>query len=276
MIAAMLRDLARCRLLVAMGALMAVTAAVLTLYQVYLPPNIESRKYEIGVASAAVLIDSQSSQVVDLGDVKSRADLASLTVRAQLLADLVASSPLKERIATYAGVAPETLIATAPSGAPAGQQSQPAVGSGIAADDRRASTLNISVRDAAPIITVIANAPTEELAGRLADGAVVQLRKHLETLAAKDQVPDARRLVVDRLGAAHTSTETRGPSTAIALFVGVLVFVVWCGAMLALLGFVRGWVAAELEDDREIPFAPDALEPHRPDDVVRPIAVIRE
>ena len=257
-VARLMRALQRHHQPLAIGALIALAVHLLIMYHVSLvPPRLDSRKHDVGVGSAAVLIDSYSSQVVDLGKTQSRADVASLTVRAQLLADLLAASPLKERIAERAGIDPETLIAVAPTDSPgAGQKAGPASGATVDPNDPRASALNISVRDAAPIITVVTKAPTKALAAALANSAVHELGAHLDSLATDDRVPDDRRLVVDPLGEAHSATVTRGPSRPVATIAALLVFAIYCGAFFGLIGFVRGWQRTAKSDwDGEDPVA---------------------
>ena len=64
----------------------------MTAYRISLaPPKLESRQYHVGVASARVLVDTPDSQVVDLNPKGADA----LSSRASLLANLMASSPVK-------------------------------------------------------------------------------------------------------------------------------------------------------------------------------------
>src|SRR5262245_3315046 len=110
---AIIRELWRFRRLVVVGVVLAITAQLLILYNVTpgLPPTFETRQYEVGVASGAVLIDSQSSQSVDLGTTEVEVDVGSLSARAKLLANLLVTRPLRDEIATAAGVAPDKLLA---------------------------------------------------------------------------------------------------------------------------------------------------------------------
>src|SRR5690606_13982689 len=93
---------------------LALAVLILMLYRVTpgLPPQVESRQYQVGIASGAVLIDSQLSQTVDLGgaDEDIEVDVASLAARARLLANLLVTRPLRDDIARMSGVAPNRLI----------------------------------------------------------------------------------------------------------------------------------------------------------------------
>jgi hypothetical protein len=245
-----LRRLWRQRFLLAVGFALALAVGTLLTYSFSgFPPKLKSRQYVVGVATASVLVDSASSQVADLGGPARSADAASLSVRARLLANLLATSPLREQIARRAGIAPETLVAISPEDS-VRSGTNVSVGATLDASDRRASVLNLSVRESVPIITVAVRALDRAAAARLAGGAVAQLEEYLGGVANDDRVPDARRLVVDALGPAHSATETRGPRRLVAIGVMIVLFGLWCGAIIAFRGFARGWQqAAELESD---------------------------
>jgi hypothetical protein len=246
-----LRQLWRQRFLVAVGFGLALLAGTLITYSISgFPPKLESRQYVVGVATASVFVDSASSQVADLGGEAKLSDVASLTVRAQLLANLLGTSPLREQIARQAGISPETLVAISPDDA-ADTGTTVSVGATLDESDRRASVVNLSVRETVPIITVAVRAPDRATAARLASSTVTRLKQYLGSVAAVDRVPNSRRLVVKPLGSAHSATEPRGPGRVLAVGISVLLLLLWCGAILAIAGFARGWrQAAELESDQ--------------------------
>ena len=101
-----LRTLWRHRVLVAAMCAFAVLAGSAVVYKVSFPPKFESRKYEVGVAQARILLDTPSSQVVDVAAKGSD----SLGVRANLIASLMVGGSVKSAIAERAGLAPEKLI----------------------------------------------------------------------------------------------------------------------------------------------------------------------
>ena len=113
---AMLRVLWRHRLLVVVAALIAVLVGLAVAYRIGFPAKLESRRYDVGLGTVTALVDTPSSQIVDLGG-KTGADIGTLSARASLLANLMTSSPIKDEIASRAGVAPDKLIALSPAAA---------------------------------------------------------------------------------------------------------------------------------------------------------------
>ena len=101
-----LRDLWRLRLLVIAVALLALLAGTALVYKISFPPSLESRKYEIGLATARILVDTPSSQVVEVAPKGSE----SLGVRANLLASLMVDGVVEEAIAKRAGLAADKLV----------------------------------------------------------------------------------------------------------------------------------------------------------------------
>src|SRR4051795_13317546 len=98
-----LRELWRVRLLVAGVALFAVLAGFVVLFKV---PSFQSRRSEVGVATARILVDTPNSQVVEVAPKGSD----TLGVRANLLASLMVDGVVKEAIARRAGLPPKRLI----------------------------------------------------------------------------------------------------------------------------------------------------------------------
>jgi hypothetical protein len=252
----MLRVLWRHRLLVVAAALVAVLAGLAVAYRIGFPPKLDSRRYDVGLASVTALVDTPSSQVVDLGG-KTGADITTLSARASLLANLMTSSPIKDEIASRAGVAPDRLIAVSPAAAP-GAQPAGASGPPDKTADPKAVILTTKIPNLEsgeiPIIAVTTQAPSADQAARLANESIAVLQAHLQTVAGIDRVPDARRVVVRQLGHARSATVSRGPSPIVALGVAILVFAFGCVAVLGAFALVSGWRrAAELDpgDDDE-------------------------
>jgi hypothetical protein len=236
----LLRELWRHRMLVLAGALLAVIVAVLTAFKVSPPLTLQSRSYEVGVASTTALVDTPTSQVVDLGDSNDNS-AGALPGRAALLASLLSTSPLKDDIAKKAGIDPHTLIAGSPDtgGAAAGAAAGP-VGS-ISPKDPHASFLTVTTLEGLPILSVDVQAPDVQTAARLSNGAIEVLQANLSSLASSDSVPEGRRLVVKQLGAARVGAQKRGPSRVLAVFAGFLVFALVCAGILGLSWLARSW-----------------------------------
>ncbi|HEV7883583.1 MAG TPA: hypothetical protein VGO81_08430 [Solirubrobacteraceae bacterium] len=258
-----LRLLWRHRLFVAVGVALALVVGISIAYKVTLglPPTFESRQYTVGVASAEVLVDSPSSQVADLGGGRVRTDVVALTARARLLANLMAASPLKDEIARSARVDPRTFVASAPSLDPSEKPSTlevPPTGP-------KANVLTVYFNETLPIITADAQAPDENVAARISSAAVAELGTYLKSVAVLDKVPDARKLVVDPLGAARFGTVQRGARKLYAVLAFMLVLMLWCGAIVLIARLARGWhqAAAEEEQDGD-PAGPPAESPPPP------------
>jgi hypothetical protein len=241
------REPSRSHIAVAVGIGVAFVAAVLMLYRLsaLLPPKLESRRYEAGVATSRVLVDSPHSQVVDLGDKSgdtqgSATDLAGLSFRAHLMANLMATSPLKERIAASAQIAPDRLTVTGPTGDgpdPASLPSPPRVHS----DDPEATILDLSVDEALPIITMSVRAPDAATAKSVASATARQLREYVASLSAARAVPPEDELVVSQLGAATSETVLKGPRRSLAIAVFVVLASLWIALVLVSRRVARLW-----------------------------------
>ena len=245
-----LRELWLRRSVVAVGLAISVMAGLLFAYRISLaPPKLESRQYSVGLANARVLVDTPQSKVVDLD--AQGADFPTLGGRAALLANLMASGPVKVAIARRAGVSPQAFTAV-PSSPDGTAQPTP-----TPANDQHGSVLSIQTEVAVPIITVAAQAPTAAQAARLANGAVAGLRDYLGSVAAAQKVPASRKLIVTQLGPALASTSARGPRKAYAVVLALFVFLALSGAVLGLSAVARQWRALAA-DEREANPAPPA------------------
>ncbi|HEV2874511.1 MAG TPA: hypothetical protein VGW14_05125 [Thermoleophilaceae bacterium] len=250
---AILRDLWRSRLLVITAALLALLVGVSTGYRIGLPPSLESRQHEVGIASATALVDTPSSHVADLGG-RTGTDVATLSARASLLASLVTSSPLKGEIARRAGVPLDRLVASPPATVgPAASPAPHVSGASIKASDPRAHVLRTDVpaleSGTMPIITVDTQAPDQRQAARLANEAVSVLKAHVESVAALDRVPAARRVAVTQLGPARAATVSRGPRALYGFLIALGVFGLGCAAILGVSRLSTAWRRAS-DDER--------------------------
>jgi hypothetical protein len=263
-----LRQLWRFRLLVAGAALLATLVALSMTYRIGFPPKLESRQYEVGLGSVTALVDTPSSQVVDLGG-KTGANIATLSARASLLASLMTSSPIKDEIARRAGVSVDKLIAAPPSSPAAGAGAPSAVsGASVSAADPKANVLRASIPNLEsgdiPIIAVDTQAPDAATAARLANASIVVLQAHLETVAGNDRVPLARRVVVRQLGQARSTTVSRGPGKILAIAAALMVFLLACASIVGVSALIRGWRSAAVMER----FGDDEM--HGPDDAFEP------
>ena len=251
-----LRRMWRLRFYLALGVAFALIVATLLTYNIRLglPPTFESRQYDVGLASTSVLLDSESSQVADLGDPKTSAGPWTFSARAQLLANLLVSSPLRDRVAAEAGVPANRLLMKLATNNPNSPIAQPAQGTEVTvkASDPDAAILRVTLNDQVPIITFNTQAPNTDVAARLANSAVAALATQIQQAASADQVPNERKLVFEPLGrGARTSTETRGPTAAGTLLLAVALFAIWCAGVLGVDALARRWRQAGGADDAD-------------------------
>jgi capsular polysaccharide biosynthesis protein len=259
-IVTILRELWRRRYLVAIAAVLAIAIGLMTAYKVS-PSKLQGRQYHVGVASARMLIDTPDSQVVDLEP--KGAD--GLGTRANLLANLMASGPVKAIIAEHAGINAAELIAIAPSMSGGPQVPTPlSQRAAASASNPEAYVLTLRSDEALPIISVDAQAPDAEHAARLADAATTGLRDYLKSVAAAQNVPNARQLVISTLGAAQSADVVRGPRRLFALLAAMFTFGFMCAAIVLISGLARGWrqaVAAERASVQELAPQADSDQP---------------
>ena len=250
-----LRELWRLRAAVVVVALLAVLVGLAVAVRL---PSFESRSYEVGTATASVLVDTPNSAVVEVAPRGS--DL--LGVRANLIASLMTDGAVKDSIAQAAGIPPARLRGISESAA------EPAADAKVPRDqDYVLSTrvLAASNGDRLPIIEVEAKAPDAARAAALAAASVSGLRDYLDSKAAAEQVTDARRLRVSGLGAPQARTVVEGDRRLVAIVGALLVFLAGCAGLVAAAALIRSWRVAAAWDGLEDggpPAAPD------PDDVV--------
>ncbi len=237
-----LRELWRGRVFVALFALLALAAGFLIAYNPGFPP--QTRKYEVGVSTVRILLDTPASQVVAIDD-EGGGDLGG---HASLLAQLMAEGEAKAAIAKRAGVAPDDLLTVTPV-ADGGEPKKPA-GAGRDTEVLMMKTLLNDAGAQLPIIDVVAEAPDPQRAAKLASAAVTGLGDFLSSKAAAQQVPDRRRLEVRALSAAHGGLETRGPGLVPAIAVTIFTFGALCGLLLLVYALSRGWREAAAKEGR--------------------------
>ena len=253
-----LRELWRLRLGVGISFVLAMFIAISSIDHVsLLPPKVTSRQLEIAAASTRVLVDSPRSEIIDL-----RTDtyaFTSLTTRAALLGNVMASAPVREYIARRAKIDPERIQASAPITADVPRNlSEP--GSEKRASDILRSTdqyrIDIQANPTVPILNISAQAPNKDAAERLADGAVDGLRDYLAALAVRQGTDPKKQVRLEQLGRARGGVINHGIGLQIALLSFTFVFVLACCAVLFLSRVHRGWNQAAAEETEFPPPAP--------------------
>jgi hypothetical protein len=237
-----LRSLWRHRLPVGVVALLAVLIGWTLTYRLSYPP--QRRSYEVGVATASILVDTPKSQVVEVNPKGSD----GLGARATVLASLMVDGEIRAAIARRVGLPPQRIVASSQG---------PDAATEVPALDARAYGYTTSVAltsdlTTLPIIRVRSQAPDVQQAIELANNVVAGLGDYLDSKAIDETIADTRRLRVRPLGTAQGHQATRGPSPIIGLLVAIAVFLAGCAMILAITALVRGWRAAAARE-RDIP-----------------------
>jgi hypothetical protein len=232
-----LRSLWRRRIYVVGALVLALLAATVVKFKV---PSLDSRRYDVGVATAHILVDTPSSQVVNIAPRGSDTTAG----RASLMASLMVEGDIQNTIAKEAGLRPDQLSGVTgaaidpgagPAATPAPSTSKYVINTQV---------LTNTTGDTLPIIEVDTQAPTAAAAARLANAAITGLGIYLNSKAALEKIPDADRLDVTGMGAPQATLEAHGPSNVMVLLVFFIVFVLGCTGILSIQALVRGWRSA--------------------------------
>jgi hypothetical protein len=237
----------RGRWLVLLSALVAIAVGVVVSYKVSFTssPHLQTRQYTVALGTVNVLVDTPESQVIDL-DPKG-AD--AVGPRATLLANLIATTPIKDAIAKQLNMSPRELTVLAPQStsvlAPSAAQTQ-AAGRG-----RDAKVISIRTDETLPVISIDTQAPDADTASRLANGAAIGLQQYLTTVSATQRVPQKRQLKLRQLGDAQVGITARGPRRIFGAFAAFFILLLACSAIVLVPGVVRAVRMANLEEQEK-------------------------
>jgi hypothetical protein len=232
-IIAILRVLRRHRILTALGIVPAVLAGLAVLFHVaLLPPKLERRATTVGSASARVLLGAQEQPTPHLE--ASMND--SLGTRALILADLMATDEARARIAGGAGLAEGEAVAVygpstaaPPVAIPLATKATEAAG--LSPEPYR---LTVSTDGRVPIITLRATGADAAGAAKIVEAAAGALEQLLPSGTARRPG-----LLLQRLGPAVGTAHTEQPKAPVAVFGALVVFVLWCAAVVLVSGVAR-------------------------------------
>lgn len=243
-----LKTLWRRRRLLALGALVALVAALLSVYRVGLfPPSLEGRTNVFASASSQILVDTPDSAFADLSY-----DLEALDARASVFARFLASPAAVALIAREAKLPFTQIAAQGPFelNVPEVQQAPTA--------ERRSSQilgegalyrLRFENNPSLPIVSVFAQAPRREEAVALAEAAPTALRDYIDRIQAEQHTPVERQVEIRRLGSATGGIVNEGANLQIATLVFIAVLGAWCMLLIPARTIARGW--RELGEDEE-------------------------
>ncbi len=200
-----LAELWRIRHGVAACAALAILAMLFATYKVsLLPPKLTPRALEMASASTEVLVDTPRSAVLDLR--QDLFDITSMTNRAVLLGNIMASPPVLAYVGRRAQVPPDVIRAVTPR-TPNSPRPLVEPGQGKKSSDLLRSTdqyrLNIEANPSVPILKVYSQAPSARAAGELANAAVDGLRDYLDQRAAARGLQRDKQVRLVQLGRAR-------------------------------------------------------------------------
>jgi hypothetical protein len=228
------------RRLVALGALIAAVAAMLSVYSVGLfPPSMTTRTNIFATASTQLLVDAPDSAFADLEN-----DLTPLETRASVFARFLASPVALQLIAKEAKVSVSSIEAEGPydinlpviqQEPTAGQRSSQIIGEGAL------YRLRFENNPVLPVVSVFAQAPTEAEAIGLANAAPRALRVYINRIQTEQDTPEGRRVVIRKLGDATGGVVNAGANVQIAALVFIIVFGAWCMLLVPAQTLARGW-----------------------------------
>ena len=241
-----LRELWRRRAAVGLVVLAAVLVGLLISFRPGLPP--ESRQYDVGTATARLLVDTPQSQVIKVNPKGSD----TLGVRANVIANLMVEGPAKAAIAKRAGLEPSQLVGIAES------ELQPEMVSPKAARNPDVNLMKTRVvmdldGEQLPLVEVRVQAPDPARATALANASVTGLTDYLNARAAADEDLDAeKRLNVAGLGGAEATLTTRGPSPLLSVGAAIFVFLAGCAAIVLVSALAQGWREADASEESKV------------------------
>ena len=187
---------------------------------------------DVGFATARVIIAARTQPAFDLESEITD----TLGTRAALLADLLSADDVRARIARGAGLKPDEVAVLTPVwGPPTIDIALPLSATEAASLAYEPYVLTVTSEGNIPIIALRATGRDPLRAAKVANAGIAAI----DDLIAK-RSPGRPNIVVERLGPATAWTVSTGPKKAIAIAAAMVVFAVWCSAIV----FVSWFTAA--------------------------------
>lgn len=239
--ALILRELARRRLLLVVGVLIAAVAAVFSAYRLN-GTKLVARSLQYSSASTEVLVDTPSSV---LGNVSQ--SFEQVSARATVYANFMVSPGVLKLIGEQAGISGEQIYAEGPV-----PPNEPRIVLEPTALKRNVQLtgetmpyrLAFESQPNLPTIIINSQAPTTAQAIRLADAAASGLQRYVSSLENTENIKPHARVRIRQLGLAHGGVVNGGVSKALIAIVFVVVFLLWCVLLLATTRFAKYWRAS--------------------------------
>lgn len=229
--------------LLAIGAVVALLAAVVSVSNVSLfPPKLGKGTLEYYSARTQILVDSSDSSIADLGR-----DFTPMVARANVYSRFLTTPSALDFIGQKAGVPPSEIYAEGPYqlGQARYVQEPTAERSGAQLLGREARyRLRFDSDPELPIVVAYAEAPSAAVATALAEGSASGLAEYVENIQDQQAIPEKRRVTIRQLGSTTAKPVTAGASPKVAAFVFIVVFGLWCLGMLGLQRMRDAWHAS--------------------------------
>lgn len=249
-----LRELWRLRIGVFCGGLLALLVAVWSVASIQLfPPGVKSRSHEMAAASTRALVDTPKPMVLDLKVDTTSFD--SITHRALLVGNVMATAPVRQFIARRAGVPAQALQIWSPV-TPDWPRQLASSGKRRTSDLLKSPDeyrISIQVNPTVPVIDIYTTAPTKAAAEHLANGAVDGMRDYLSYLGTKQGVAPGEQIHLEQLGRATGGLVNQGVSSKVAVLTFLLVFAAATVAVLSLSRVRRGWQLEASSEEKLVP-----------------------
>jgi len=247
-VARALKALWKRRRLVAVGAVIALIAAICSAFTISLfPPKLTPRTNTFATASTQILVDTPNSAFANLEE-----EVEPLNTRAAVFSRFLASPLAIALIARESGLPANAIEGQGPyeQNLPVFEQEPTAEKrSSQIIGERALYRLRFENNPDLPIVTVFAQAPTAEEAHKLADAAPEALSSYISRIQESQKTPAKRRVIVHQLGDATGGVVNGGANAQIAALVFFVVLVLWCLLLIPAHTIARGWRAAGDDDD---------------------------
>jgi hypothetical protein len=232
--------------IVGASAFVALIAAISSIYEIQLlPPSIQKRDLQVGVAATHAIVDYRSKgDGAAVADLVTYNDLEAMTERTEPLGRVMTSPAVLDRIAKRLGIDPEQISAatqvtqSAPRSLKEPNNERRAAGILSEGDPYR---IESQADPNLPVLGIYTEAPTPAGATSLADTAVGALNDYLGDQGDRGGIPTADVVHLTQLGAARG-----GPVDSTAPWkIAALTFTVVFGGCLGLAALIpavrRGW-----------------------------------
>lgn len=255
-LALILRELMGRWRVLALGVVIALAAAILSVYRFH-DGKLQARSLVYSSASTQVFVDGPSSALGDL-----TRTFEPLETRAAVYANFMASPTVLNLIGQKAGIPADQLYAAGPvdPSVPRTVAEPTAVQRNVElTGEAKPYRLNFNDDPNLPTIGIYAQAPTTAQSIKLADASVAALQEYVTGLETSEKTPPSTRVVIRQLGEATGGVVDSGIKKSLALMVFVGLLVLWSVLMLASRRALDAWRASGRVYESLSPAHPGAI-----------------